>query len=163
MEMLLATGAMILVGWGAASLTVGTLRSFTRTSSETDTAHDVSTALQYMTRDLQEAKQVDIIAPYHIKVYFPITTGGGTYDRSVLDNNNLIEYFRGNAQGSASSTGTFFYRKRAGEVGQRICVDINTVAFETPSPGSVDVTVGVSRSDGSSCQMVHRAIFMRNY
>ena len=164
MEMLFATAVMLLVAAGAASLTIGTVRTFSRTSSETDTSTDVATALQYLTRDLQEAKQVDIQSASYIRVYFPVTNADGSYDRSVVDTVHYTDYYRANSRGNDSATGSYFVRRKSGEVPQFISYDVDNIAFESPSPGSVDVTVSVLKSQGNiGCSMIHRAIFMRNY
>jgi prepilin-type N-terminal cleavage/methylation domain-containing protein len=161
-EVVLAATILSMIAVAAAQLLTVGIASFNRTDSQSDATNDVSVALQYLTRDLQEAKEITLVSPYYIRIYYPLKSAG-SYDRMTLDAVNYVEFYRSDYSYSPKASGPFFVRKRANEAGQRICFNVSGIAFKVPSPGSIDVSVSVTTSDGSTCNMLHRAIFMRNY
>lgn len=138
------------------------MRSFNKSNSMSDATNDVSIALQYMTRDLQEAKDVTVVSSTQIRIFYPVKTNG-VYDRSVIDNNTYIDYYRSDNSYNPKASGPWMVRKVNGQPGQRIAFNVVNINFKVPSPGSVDVSIGVDNKDGNTFNMIHRAIFMRNY
>lgn len=162
LEVVLAATLLSMLAVAAANIMAQGMKSFSISDGQSDATQDVTVALQYLTRDLQEAKEVTLYYPYYIRVYYPMKVNG-VYDRMTLDPNNYIEYYRSNFSYNPIGSGPFFVRKRANEAGQRICFNVSQVIFKVPSPGSVDVSLGVLTDSGASFNMLHRAIFMRNY
>jgi hypothetical protein len=123
---------------------------------------DVSQSLQWLARDLQQAKDVTVVQTYHLRIFFPQRNADGSFTRSVTDTVNTVDYFRANAAGAASSTGTFMIRRAANQTARRLCTGVNRLEFESDSAGSVNVSMAAAGSHGSRFEMIHRAIFMRN-
>jgi prepilin-type N-terminal cleavage/methylation domain-containing protein len=165
-EMTLVSMIMSLLVVGIASLFSNTIKSFTNTTNQYDADMSASIALQIVNRDLQEAKQVQIISPTSIRVYYPKLEANGTYNRTILDAVNYVDFYRGKLDGTPSTTGKCLIRKPAvGEL-RPICEDVKEVQFMSISPSSVDITLRTERKTDTvvrHCDMVHRAIFLRNY
>jgi prepilin-type N-terminal cleavage/methylation domain-containing protein len=165
-EMTLVTAIMAMIIAGTASLFSNSIRSFTRTTNQFDSDMSASTALQIVNRDLQEAKQVSIISPTRIRVYYPVLEANGTYNRMTLDTVNTVDFFRGDINGAEDSTGACLVRLPAGAAGRAICKDVVDLEFRSISPSSVDVTLRTERRTDTvvgRTEMIHRAIFLRNY
>ncbi|MEA2553617.1 MAG: hypothetical protein QOJ65_1793 [Fimbriimonadaceae bacterium] len=160
---MLVTALMVLIGGGAAAVVFQLLRSFTYTSAQLSADMEASLAVQKMARDLQEAKQVDLLSATSMRVYYP-QLANGLYTRA-LDTANYIDYYRGELSGP-STTGTKLIRKPAGGTARIVCEGVVLVNLTSPNPTTVDVSIDAVRSSGTTtrrCDMVHRAIFLRNY
>lgn len=165
-EVLMVTAIFSLIIAATASVTMGLGRSFSRYSAQLDADESASYSVQSMTRDLQEAKQVAIISPTNLKIYFPLKNEDGTYTRTILATDTAVSYFRGNADGVADVGGDCLIRSPVNGKPHVVCKGVNAVNFESWNPSSVDITLGVHRysaAGNQSCDMVHRAIFLRNF
>jgi prepilin-type N-terminal cleavage/methylation domain-containing protein len=150
----------------AAQLTMSVGRSFIKTSTQLDVDQHASLGVQWMTRDLQEAKQVEIQSPTHIRVRYPVQLADGSYNRLALDATRMVDYYRGDKNGDEDAQGSYLIRDAWNEAPRVICDGIETIDFHSFNPSSVDVTLGVRKDANnrtSRCEMIHRAIFMRNY
>jgi prepilin-type N-terminal cleavage/methylation domain-containing protein len=161
-EVMIASAVLGLVAAGTVALMAGAIRGYNRTTARSDISLDVSQSLQYLARDLQEAKDVTLVQTYHLRIFFPQRNADGSYTRAITDTTNTIEYYRANASGASSSTGAFMVRKIGTGTPRRICAGVTRLEFESDSAGSVNVSLAASGSSGASFQMIHRAIFMRN-
>ena len=151
---------------GAATLLSTTIRSFTHTSNQFDADMSASIALQIVNRDLQEAKQVAILSPTKVRVYYPKLEADGTYNRTVLDTATYVDFYRGKANGTEVADGDHLIRMQANGDFRAICTDVVDLEFRTLSPSSVDITLKTEERTDTvvrRCEMVHRAIFLRNY
>lgn len=156
--------SMVLIG--AASLLSGTIRSFTYTSNQYDSDMAASTALQIVNRNLQEAKQVQILSPTSIRVFYPVVTPNGTYDRRMLDVVNTVDFYRGDENGVRNDEGRFMIRAEANGAMRPICEAVTSLEFRSISPSSVDISLSTEIGRDTAArrtQMIHRAIFLRNY
>lgn len=166
LETMIAIGVLSLVITGALMLTVSSEYGFDRTSAQLDADRSASHAVQRMMRDLQEAKQVTILSPTSLRVFYPQVADDGTYLRSVLDTVNTIDYYRGTVTGTADSAGEFLLRQAAGRPVEVVCTGVTDLQFASTNPSSVDITIRTqrpSRVTSARCEMLHRAIFLRNY
>ena len=161
-EVLVASLALGLVGVGTISLTGMTVRAYAHTMARSDVSLDVTQTLQWLARDLQQAKDANLIQTYHLQIVMPVRNADGSFQRSVSDNVNTIEYFRANAAGTPSATGTFVIRRVAGINPRRMCAGTTLLTFESDSLGSVNVSLSATGSYGATFRMIHRAIYMRN-
>lgn len=165
-EMSLVTMIMSMLVIGMASLFSSTIKSFTHTTNQYDADMSASIALQIVNRDLQEAKQVQIVSATSIRVYYPKLEADGTYNRTILDTVNYVDFYRGKSDGTPSVSGKCLIRKPAVGTMRPICEDVKEVQFMSISPSSVDITLRTERKTDTvvrHCDMVHRAIFLRNY
>lgn len=161
-EVMIASLVLGLVAAGTVALMAGAVRGYNRTTARSDISLDVAQTLQYLARDLQEAKDVTLVQTYHLKVFFPVKNADGSYTRSTTDTVNTVEYYRANASGTSSSTGTFVVKKVGTGSPRRLCSGVTRLEFESDSAGSVNVSLAATGASGASYQMIHRAIFMRN-
>jgi len=165
-EILISSSVMLLVLTGAAMLSIGTGRSFDRTSAQLDADRSASAAVQRMMLDLAEAKQVTVSSTTYLRVFFPQVAADGTYIRSALDNVNYLDYYRGNSAGTATSTGDCLIRKPNGGTARVVGKGVTRLEYSSTNPSSVDITIATQRSSkigNAGCEMLHRAIFLRNY
>lgn len=162
MEVMIASAALGLIVAGTIALTAGAVRGFNRTTARNDVSLNVTQTLQWLSRDLQQAKDAELVSTSYLRIYFPQRSADGTFIRSLTDTTNTIEYFRANSSGVASSTGTFVVRRVAGGSVRRLCRNVTRLEFESDSAGSVNVSLAATGTSGASFQMIHRAIFMRN-
>lgn len=166
LETMMAATVLGLVVAGSAGLTVNVIKSFYWTSTQLDADLSAGMAVQRISRDLQAAKQITLNTPTCVVVSYPVKNADGTYTRTALDTTNTIQYYRGLSNGNESATGAYLWRKPAGQSGKAICEDLTYLEFESSNPASLDITVKTSRKKGSATtksDMVHRAIFLRNY
>jgi hypothetical protein len=157
---------MSLVLTGAIMLSVSGGRSFDRSSAQMDADRQASSSVQRMMLDLEEAKQVTVLSSSSLRVFFPQVAADGTYIRSALDSVNTIDYFRGTSAGAASTTGDCLVRRTAAGSTKIVCKGVTNVQFASTNPSSVDITVQTQFSSyigPAQCNMLHRAIFLRNY
>jgi type II secretory pathway pseudopilin PulG len=166
LESTIALGMLSLVLTGAAMVSVSASRSFDRTSAQLDADRSASMAVQRMMLDLEEAKQITILSPTSLRVFFPQVAPDGTYIRSALDSVNFIDYYRGTSAGVASGTGDCLLRRVAGGTPRIKCKGVTFVQFVSANPSSVDISLRTrctSIVGPAVCDMVHRAIFLRNF
>jgi type II secretory pathway pseudopilin PulG len=165
-ETLMAVGFMAFVIMGAVQLTLGVGRSFHKTTAQIDVDMNASAAVQWMNRDLQEAKQVDITTETHLVVRYPVIQPDGSYNRAILDPNRIVEYYRGDANGTKNPQGDYLLRSATGEATRPVCRNVSFVHFESWNPSSVDISLtsyAGDRFQSATTEMIHRAIFLRNY
>lgn len=166
LEVMLIVAVVSMIVIGATGL-MGTLsRSYEKTSSQLDVDMSVATTIQRLARDLQEAKQVEVISKSKIRIYFPKVNEDGTYDRSVIDGDNPIYYYRGTDSGAEDGYGDYLIKKTANGKWQVVCTGLTDLSFTSTNPSMVDVSIKTIRKSiyGTvECEMVHRAIFLRNY
>lgn len=165
-ETLLSVAVIALVITSAGQLTMSVGRSFIRTSTQLEVDQGASRGVQWMTRDLQEAKQVDILSSTRIRVRYPVLQVDGSYNRLSLDPVRMVDYYRGDADGTANPQGNCVLRDPWDENPRVICEGVQALEFHSFNPSSVDVTLQVHKDANNrtaQCEMIHRAIFMRNY
>lgn len=165
-ETLTAAGVISLASIGMVSLLATSARSLGNTADQYEADTSASLAMQLVNRDLQEAKQVQVLSPTAIRVFYPKLEADGTYNRTVLDTVNTIDFFRGNKDGTANSTGGYVVRKPATGGTRTICKNVDFLQFVSISPSSVDISLRTLKKQGGwtrRCDMIHRAIFLRNY
>ncbi len=166
-EVTIAAGILLMVLTGATLLMSTAARGLDRTSALLDADRAASQAVQHMMLDLEEAKQVTVLSSTSMRVYFPQVDSSGRYIRSALDTVNTIDYFLGTANLTASSTGTYLVRSPAGGTARAICSGVTFVQFTSTNPSSVDIQLRTQRTtplyQSVERDMIHRAIFLRNY
>ena len=165
-ETLIGVGMFILVGLGCTYVIAGNIRSFETTTNQINSDQSASTALGIMSRDLQEAKQFTINSPTSLTVYYPVKNPDGTYDRNLVDSANPVTFYRGNPDMSANDNGTCLIKDPTVGPSRAISKCVSSLNFQSISASSVDVTLVTSNTLYSlprSCQLIHRAIFLRNY
>jgi type II secretory pathway pseudopilin PulG len=165
-EAMISLAILSFVITGAAMMSTSAGRSFDRTAAQLDADRGASGSVQRMMLDLEEAKQVTVVSTTFLRVFFPQVAADGTYIRSALDNVNYIEYYRGTSAGTANTTGDCLVRKPAGGTARVITSGVANVQFASTNPSSVDITLQTLRPSfvgNARCDMLHRAIFLRNY
>ncbi len=165
-ETMLSVVVIGLVIATAAQMTMSVGRSFIRGSTQLEVDQDTSLGIQWMTRDLQEAKQVEMISATQIRVRYPVLQADGSYNRLALDPTRMVDYYRGNKDGTLNASGAYLIRDSWDESPRPVGDNIVNLAFTSDNPSSVDVTLEIEKTANnrtSRCEMIHRAIFMRNY
>ncbi len=165
-EVMISFSILTLVLTVAAMLTISAGHSFDLTGAQLDASQSASIGVQDMNQDLREAKQVTILSPTSLRVFYPQIAADGTYVHDALDTVDTITYFRGWSNGTADPAGDSLLRQRAGQTAQVVCKGVTTVRFTSTNPSSVDITLDTQRYteiSSAQCNMVHRAIFLRNY
>jgi prepilin-type N-terminal cleavage/methylation domain-containing protein len=165
-EVMISLSILTMVLTGSAMLMISAGRSFDLTQAQLDTSQNASQGVQHMMLDLEEAKQVTVLSATSLRVCFPQVDGNGNYIRWALDTVNTVDYFRGTSAGAASTTGNCLVRQPAGGTARVVCRGVTLVQFASTNPSSVDITLDTQRStyiSSAQCNMVHRAIFLRNY
>src|SRR6266849_8025448 len=128
-EVLISLGILTLVLTGAAMLTISAGRSFDLTGAQLDACQGASIAVQNINQDLREAKQVTILSPTSMQVFYPQIAGDGTYIHGALDSVDTVTYFRGRSDGTNDAAGDRLLRQRAGEGAHVVCSGVTTVQF----------------------------------
>jgi prepilin-type N-terminal cleavage/methylation domain-containing protein len=165
-EMVFAMTILALLLSISTELLVNTSKQFLKNTSQLNTDRSAAVAIQWLTRDLQEAKQAVILEPTRIRIYYPVRNPDGSYNRMVRDDVNTIEYFRARPDGTPDPEGTTLVRKPSWESPRIVCENVTELVFTSNNPSSVDVTLHVTENIGRGTvrtNMVHRAIFLRNY
>ena len=164
-EVVTTTGIVALVAVGSGGLLVSMFKSFQYSGTQFSADMQTSQSIQKLAKDLQEAKQITLISSTDMRIYYPQKDANGVYTSS-LDNSNTVDYYLGDFAGNLSSAGTYLIRKPNGGSPRRICDGVILLDFTSPDPDSVDVSLKAKVKVGSvtkQCDMVHRAIFLRNY
>src|SRR5688572_17861589 len=123
-ETMMVVAVLSLVMTGATSITINMIKGYGNTMTQMDADQTASTALQIMSRDLQEAKQVTVLSATSIRVFYPVVQADGSYLKTTLDTVNYVDLYRATTAGVASATGTVVYRKPATSAGRAICKQI---------------------------------------
>lgn len=166
LEILIAVSVMSFVLIGVTQMTINLTRGFERTSAQLDVDQTAGLAILRMTRDLQEAKEVVIVSPTSLRVYYPQLTAEGTYNRQMRDEINTVDYYRGDPNGLPNPNGTALIKVVGSQAPDVVCEGVTELRFTSSNPSSVDVTIHVDRQSVGrrvETQMIHRAIFLRNY
>ena len=165
-EMLIVVVITSIVIIVATQLFAHTSRSFSLNTSQLEIDQYAGIAIEKMTRDLQEAKQIEILSDTHLKIFYPQIEDDGSYNRLVLDTNNTIEYYLGDNNGIHDEAGTILYRKTPDSDPRIVCRNVVQLAFNSNDPSSVIVTLKTLNHTNKTdvvCDIVHRAILLRNY
>jgi prepilin-type N-terminal cleavage/methylation domain-containing protein len=162
--MVVAVTAMVFTG--VTALTINIIRSFNWTNTRVDADLSATQALQRLTRDLQTAKQITVLSATSLRIAYPQVNADGTYNKAALDSVNTVDFYRSDSNGTANLTGSYLYRKPATGAGRIVCKNLSEITFSSTNPAMVDITVRTQRTNGTATansNMVHRAIFLRNY
>lgn len=165
-EVLIAASIFGIILAATAAMFSTTIKSFTYTNNQYDADMGASLALQLLNRNLQEAKQVEILSPTRIRINYLQKDANGLYIRNAVDDVNYVEFYRGNPNLTANTSGTCLIRKPGVGQARVICKNVTTLEFRSFTPSSVDVTLRTEYGATGSkrnCQMIHRAIFLRNF
>ncbi len=165
-ELLMVTLLMGAVFTGMMNLIVGLGRSYDRTNTQLLADQGAARGIQSIAQDLQEAKVVTVLSPTWIRIYFPIVTTDGSYNRKITDTVNFVEFFRGNKNGTRNDAGSCLVRAPAvGGTRAVLTEGLYSLDFDNTNPSLVDVDLRVRKTLASKnyeCTMNHRAILMRN-
>jgi prepilin-type N-terminal cleavage/methylation domain-containing protein len=165
-EVLIAATIMGFIFAAVAGLYSTTIKSFAFTNNQYDADMGASLALQNLNRELQEAKQVTIVSPTRIRIKYLQKDINGVYIRNAVDEVNYVDVFRGNANLTANASGSCLIHSPATGQARVIARNVTALEFRSFTSSSVDVTLRTEYGKTGSkrnCQMVHRAIFLRNY
>jgi prepilin-type N-terminal cleavage/methylation domain-containing protein len=165
-EVLIAASIMGLIFAATSAMFSTTIKSFTFTNNQYDADMGASLALQNLNRELQEAKEVTILSPTRIRIKYLQKDINGDYIRNATDEVNYVEVYRGNANFTANASGSCLIHAPQNGQSRVICKNVTTLEFRSFTSSSVDVTLRTEYGTTGSkrnCQMVHRAIFLRNY
>ncbi len=165
-EMVLSLSVFAVLLSISAELLTDTSKQFLKNTTKLNTDRSTAIAIQWLTRDLQEAKQAVILSPSRIRIYYPVRNPDGTYNRAIRDEINTVEYFLAGTDGTPDPSGTDLVRKPAWESPRIVCKNVRELTFTSDNPSSVNVTIHVAENTGRETvqtSMEHRAIFLRNY
>lgn len=123
-------------------------------------------AMDQMILDIREAKQVTIVAPNRIQIYYPIIAANGQYDRTKLDSTHYIEYKETNASGTLTTGGGYLWRKTESSTGIAVQKNISQFTASSFADDAVRLTVDTDVVQGSVhgiTRLDQRIIYLRNY
>lgn len=166
LEMLIVVIITSIVIIVATQLFAHTSRSFLLNTSQLEIDQYAGIAIEKLTRDLQEAKQIEILSDTHLKIFYPQVQDDGSYNRLVLDTDNTVEYYLGDNYGTPDETGTTLYKQTPDTDPRIVCRNVAKLAFSSNDPSSVIVTLKTLNQTNKTdvaCDIVHRAILLRNY
>jgi hypothetical protein len=167
METLMVAFLMGIVFTGAMNLIVGLGRSYDRTNTQLLADQGAARGIQSISQDLQEAKVVTVLSSTWIRIYFPIVTADGSYNRKVTDTTNFVEFYRGDKNGTRNASGNCLVRAPAAGGTRAVLTEgLYSLDFDNTNPSLVDIDLRVRKTlTGKTyeCTMNHRAILMRNY
>lgn len=164
-EATFVTVIMTMLMAGVVSILSTSISSFNTTSNQYFVDVGVSTAVQYLSRDVQEAKQVKVLSDTKIRVLYPVVDEKGQYDRNVTAEDSSVDFYRGDLNGKENPAGACLIRKPNLEPPRVICRDVSWLKFASSGPSSVDVSIGTGRKSSTTTRkgaMTKRTIFLRN-
>ena len=166
MELLVATGIATLVCFGVCGIWIQAIWSYDRTNSQTITDVDAALAMQEMIADVREATEVQAPASNHLRLIFPTKNEDGTYNRTVPDTSNPVDYVLSDSSGVVGHTGTWLWRKPTNGASRAISRNVGALLFVTDRPNRVEITV-VTRNNYTRGQawtsLTERVVYLRNY
>lgn len=148
--MIVAFLIFTMVTLGTVSIFSGSSKMMSQTAMQTYTDTDASFALQYVLKDIREAKLFSIqttnSASDTLVLTFPIKTAGGWYDRTTADINNPATYYLSDASGTLGRTGKYLWKSQGGAL-QLLRKNIALVQFTQDTTRSVKVTISAAPWD----------------
>ena len=164
-ELLVTLSIIAFMSIMASYLIINSMRSYGRTNVSFEADRRAAVGLQILNRDLEEAKDVTVLTPYHIRVFYPKKLANGSYDRTRLDTVNYVEFYRGTTTGPNSAKSTLIRKPVSGH-SKVICKNVDQLTYEKVGPTSLQITLVTKEQQGQDyarCLMVHRAVYFRNY
>ncbi|MBS1715783.1 MAG: prepilin-type N-terminal cleavage/methylation domain-containing protein [Armatimonadetes bacterium] len=164
-EATFVTVIMTMLMMGVVSILATSIASFNTTSNQYYVDVGVSTAMQYLNRDVQEAKEVKVLSETEIRVFYPVVDEKGAYDRNVVAENTAVDYYRGDLDGRENPKGACLVRKPSLEPPRVVCRDVSSVSFSSSGPASIEVSIATERNTMDSKRkgaMTKRTIYLRN-
>ena len=165
-ETVMACVILALIGFGICSVWIQAMWSYDKTATQTASDADAVLAMQHMIADVREAKFVTLVSATDMKLIFPIKNADGTYDRTIPDTNNPIDYLQSDSSGVAGRTGTWLWRKVTNGASRPVARDLDSILFESDTPASVKITITTrnkARRGDAVTQLTHRVVYLRNY
>lgn len=164
-EVVVAGALLLTVLSGMASLMglAGVMQLSTTVQSSTD--QSAAKAMNRMTLEVREAKRVQIVAPHQFRVYYPVATTEGPFDRFQEDTSKFVEFVQADANGTPSASGRYLWRKTQLGNDRIIAEDMRSLSVSSPTPHTLMLTVHVWRDAGrrtGSTRLTNRVLYLRN-
>ena len=166
MELVVATGIATLVCFIVSGVWISAIWSYDRTNSQTIADTDAALAMQEMIADVREAKSVQVVTSDHLRIVFPMKNPDGTYNRTVPDTSNPVDYILSDSSGVVGRTGTWLWREPTNGISRAISRKVGSLVFESDTPKSVAITVSTRNNytrGQAQTSLTERVVYLRNY
>ena len=160
--------AVMILGFVVAlttGLTINVLRNFNRTSTNLEAGRAAMVTLQRLNRELEEAKDIELISSTSIRVYYPEKTLDGNYNSALLDSANYVDYYLVDAAGNLNKNGSRLLKKKAGGAVFSICESVCALEFVRSSPSTLSVKLVTEKAQGfakAKSSEIEQIIYLRN-
>lgn len=164
-EVVIAGALLLTVLSGMASLmgVAGVMQLSTTVQSSTD--QSAAKAMNRMTLEVREAKRVQIVAPHQFRVFYPVVTAEGPFDRFQEDTSKYVEFVQADAAGNANPSGRYLWRKTQAGRDRIIAEDLRSLSVSSTTPHTLMLTVHVWKDAGrraGSTRLTNRVLYLRN-
>jgi hypothetical protein len=136
-----------------------------RVTLQTDADQDAVKAMGRMILEIREAKSVEIIEPWRFRVYYPVTTAEGHYDRYSTDWVNYLEYSQRTPNGQSSGTGSEVWKSTPAGKDRILTTNVAKLRVAYNSANSIRLTLEVKKTSGQYTgltQLTERVLYLRN-
>jgi hypothetical protein len=165
-EVVIASAITVQGQMGLGSAIAMSARLQQQVSIRSEASQAGAMAMQRMVLDVQEAKEVQVLAPHQFRIYYPATSADGFYDRFRTDYNVWVEYAQTDQNGTPSATGAYLWRRTNATSGRSVAREVTQLQAASNSEDSIRLSLTVARSSGrysESSRLNQRVIFLRNY
>jgi Tfp pilus assembly protein PilV len=135
-------------------------------SLQDETSRDAARALNRLTVDVREAKEIEIVSASQFRLYYPLTDANGRYNRFQTNNNYYIQYGLTTANGTASTSGTYLWRKTNATTGEAVVPNVAAFSASAPNGSTLNVSMTLRKTSGNrtgETTVSQRMLFMRNF
>lgn len=162
---MVASFVVALVFTTIASILAVAGRMLQRTYLQVDSSSSAANAMARLQVDLREAKEVQILSTSRFRIFYPVMDGNGRYNRYHKNSTDYVEYTRATSSGTASSVGSFLWRKTNTTTGEAVATDIAAMTASSPTANSLAVELTVRKTSGDrvvTTNVTERVLYLRN-
>ena len=165
-EVLIASGLLSVLLTASASLLSTAARTEQAMEVQRDTDKDAAHAMQRITLDIREANEVSVLASDRFRIYYPLVTPEGRYDRTRRDYTKWVQYAQTNASGMPTGTGTYLWRSTESHAGRAVAENLRDFRIQAQSDKAVRLTMRLQKNNGrgrsGQTHLNQRVLFLRN-
>lgn len=164
-EVVVAGALLLTVLSGMASLMGVASMMQLSTTVQSSTDQSAAKAMNRMTLEVREAKRVQIVAPHQFRVYYPVVTADGPFDRFQEDSSQFVEFVQADAAGNPNAAGRYLWRKTQVGNDRVIAEDLRSLSVSSTTPHTLMLSVHVWRDAGrrsGSTRLTNRVLYLRN-
>jgi hypothetical protein len=132
---------------------------------QSDTSRGATEAMNRVVLDVREAKEVEIITSSRFRIYRPLVSSDGRYNRYQTNYTNYVEYAQSTVNGTPSATGTYIWRKTNATTGRAISANLKLLQATTVAANSVRITIDLEKRSANrvgATNLTERVLYLRN-